>query len=73
MFCERCNSDKGMVLVKDPYLDKHRCNDCEGIYIKKTQFKKLIKEGVAEMQNRRLILPVELLERVGEPPKGLDG
>ena len=44
MFCERCNSDRGMVLVKDPYLDKHRCNDCEGIYIKKTQFKKLIKE-----------------------------
>ena len=31
-------------------------------------------EGIAELQNRRpLILPVKLLERVGEKPKGLDG
>ena len=42
MFCPRCDSD--MPVVKDPYLIKHRCNNCEGIYVEKTQFKKLVKE-----------------------------
>ena len=42
MFCPRCDSD--MPVVKDPYLIKHRCSKCESVYVKKDQFKKIIKE-----------------------------
>ena len=44
MFCPRCDSDSDMSVVKDPYLIKHRCSKCESIYVKKDQFKKIIKE-----------------------------
>ena len=44
MLCDRCVFDRKMVTIKDPYLIKHRCNSCEGIYVEKAQFKKLVKE-----------------------------